>query len=116
MCTSVPQIPVRWTRIRTSLMPMMGSGMSLSQRPGSACALTSAFTGSPDRYRIQTRLLTGLVFDLSGLHKPLPRLPFVPHGGTGYCFPGGRAGEDRPQTPPDCGTDRDRWGRTREVA
>jgi len=50
MWTSVPQIPVRWTRIKTSLMPKVGPGTSWSQRPGSARALTSAFKGSPDDY------------------------------------------------------------------
>ena len=44
MCTSVPQIPVRLTRIRTSLIPISGSGTSSSQRPASARLLTSAFT------------------------------------------------------------------------
>src|SRR6516164_216630 len=43
MWTSVPQMPVRNTRMRTSLMPISGRGTSSSQRPGSACLLTSAF-------------------------------------------------------------------------
>src|SRR3954468_20551054 len=42
MCTSVPQMPVRCTRIRTSLMPYSGSGTSSSQRPGSGRLFTSA--------------------------------------------------------------------------
>src|ERR1035438_7792859 len=46
MWTSVPQIPVLRTRIRTSLIPMVGSGMSSSQRPRSALLLTSAFMGT----------------------------------------------------------------------
>ena len=37
MCRSVPQIPVLCTRIRTSLIPISGSGTSSSQRP--ACRL-----------------------------------------------------------------------------
>src|SRR6266498_197616 len=43
MCKSVPQMPVFWTRIRTSLMPVLGTGTSSSQRPGFECALTRAF-------------------------------------------------------------------------
>src|ERR1041385_3975005 len=43
MCRSVPQMPVRWTRMRTSLMPTVGFGTSSSQRPGLALFLTSAF-------------------------------------------------------------------------
>src|SRR5262245_15185926 len=43
MCTSVPQIPVRNTRIRTSLPPISGTGTSSSQRPGSRFDFTSAF-------------------------------------------------------------------------
>src|SRR6266581_541604 len=36
-------MPVRSTRMSTSLMPIVGSGMSWRVRPGAACALTSAF-------------------------------------------------------------------------
>ena len=43
MCTSVPQIPVRSTRINTSLMPICGTGTSSNQRPGRASRFTSAF-------------------------------------------------------------------------
>ena len=43
MCRSVPQMPVLWTRIRTSLGPVVGSGISSSQRPASDRLLTSAF-------------------------------------------------------------------------
>src|SRR2546425_496643 len=43
MWRSVPQMPVLWTRMRTSLMPGLGTGTSSSQRPGFECALTSAF-------------------------------------------------------------------------
>jgi hypothetical protein len=46
MWTSVPQIPVRRTRIRTSLMPMVGSATSRSERPFSARSFTRAFTES----------------------------------------------------------------------
>ena len=42
MCRSVPQIPVRSTRISTSLIPTSGSGTSSSHSPGSAWAFTSA--------------------------------------------------------------------------
>ena len=45
MCRSVPQMPVLKTRMSTSLIPMVGSGTSCSQRPGSDFALTSAFMG-----------------------------------------------------------------------
>ena len=42
-------MPVRSTRIITSLMPIMGVGTSLSQRPGADSALTNAFivAGTP---------------------------------------------------------------------
>src|ERR1051326_896565 len=43
MLTSVPQMPVLSTRMRTSLMPILGSSMSSSQRPGSRRLLTRAF-------------------------------------------------------------------------
>src|SRR5712691_4253397 len=42
MCRSVPQIPVLWTRIRTSLMPMAGTGTSRSSRPGPERTFTKA--------------------------------------------------------------------------
>src|SRR5712672_1965300 len=41
---SEPQMPVRRTRMRTSLIPMVGSGMSSSHNPGCAFDFTSAFT------------------------------------------------------------------------
>src|SRR5689334_19567406 len=44
MCKSVPQTPVRSTLIKTSLIPISGSGTSSSHKPGSARRLTSAFT------------------------------------------------------------------------
>src|SRR4029079_6669225 len=43
MCRSVPQMPVRWTRMSTSLMPGRGAGTSLSHSPRSALLFTSAF-------------------------------------------------------------------------
>src|SRR5579864_2856945 len=43
MCMSVPQIAVLATAMSTSLGPTAGSGMSLSQMPGAASCLTSAF-------------------------------------------------------------------------
>src|SRR4030095_739363 len=43
MCRSVPQMPVRWMRMSTSLMPGRGSGTSLSHNPRSALLFTSAF-------------------------------------------------------------------------
>ena len=46
MCKSVPQMPVRSTRISTSLMPTSGSGTSSSQRPGFRSFFTSAFMSS----------------------------------------------------------------------
>src|SRR5579862_1106877 len=42
MCRSVPQIPVLWTRIRTSLMPGTGFGTRSRRRPGPASVFTSA--------------------------------------------------------------------------
>src|SRR5215469_8255568 len=43
MCMSVPQIAVLAISMSTSLGPTFGSGMSVSQMPGAACCLTSAF-------------------------------------------------------------------------
>src|SRR5229473_2818129 len=43
MCRSVPQIPVSWTRIRTSLIPIVGSGTSSSHNPGFSYRLRRAF-------------------------------------------------------------------------
>src|SRR5436190_21904205 len=43
MCRSVPQIPLRSTRINTSLMPVFGTGTSSSERPSLASRFTSAF-------------------------------------------------------------------------
>src|ERR1700733_4281615 len=43
MCMSVPQMAVLAISISTSLGPTFGSGISLSQMPGAACSLTSAF-------------------------------------------------------------------------
>src|SRR5260370_22171254 len=43
MCRSVPQMPARRTLIRTSLIPISGSGTSSSHSPGSRLLLTSAF-------------------------------------------------------------------------
>lgn len=49
MCRSVPQMPVRFTLISTSPEPVSGSGTSVSQSPGSAFCLTSAFNAvAPD--------------------------------------------------------------------
>src|SRR6266568_2037098 len=42
MCRSVPQIPVRSTRIRTCPVPAVGVGTSVSSSPGCAPVLTSA--------------------------------------------------------------------------
>src|SRR5450759_1128781 len=42
MWRSVPQMPVRWTRTRTSLIPTAGSGQSRSSRPGPSAVLTRA--------------------------------------------------------------------------
>src|SRR3954452_6956083 len=49
MCRSVPQMPVRSTLIRTSLIPSSGSGTSWSQSPGFSWALTSARMRGPPR-------------------------------------------------------------------
>src|SRR4051794_35764992 len=48
MCRSVPQIPVRSTRISTSLIPNSGSGTSSSHRPGSPWAFTRARIGGEE--------------------------------------------------------------------
>src|SRR5437667_8957266 len=47
MWRSVPQIPVLRTRIRTSSIPIVGSGTSHSSRPGPGAVLTSAFMRRP---------------------------------------------------------------------
>src|SRR5687768_7959179 len=44
MCTSVPQMPARRTRIRTSSSRIVGSVTSFSFRPGAADSFTRAFT------------------------------------------------------------------------
>src|SRR3954454_24091770 len=45
MWRSVPQIPVLWTRISTSLMPTGGIGTSRRSRPGPAPVFTRASIG-----------------------------------------------------------------------
>jgi hypothetical protein len=47
MWTSVPQIDAIFTRIRTSLIPISGTGTSSSQSPGSGLLFTSAFINRP---------------------------------------------------------------------
>src|SRR5580698_5541284 len=47
MWTSVPQIEAFFTRIRTSLIPISGTGTSSSQSPGSGLLFTSAFINRP---------------------------------------------------------------------
>src|SRR5512140_2959061 len=82
-------MPVRRTRMKTSLMPNVGSGISSSHSPGSACALTSAFTVSPDCYGNRTlgygegRITEAREEYANGLHacypakrpSPAPELP-----------------------------------------
>src|SRR6476646_8418756 len=46
MCRSVPQMPVRNTRIFTSPGPASGSGRSTNSRPGCAAGLYNAFISS----------------------------------------------------------------------
>src|SRR3954447_10086108 len=46
MCRSVPQIPVRSTRINTSLIPTSGSGTCVRLRPGPGTCLLNASTAS----------------------------------------------------------------------
>src|SRR5665811_1947980 len=41
-CRSVPHKPARWTRIFTSSGPTVGSGRSISSRPGPALRFTKA--------------------------------------------------------------------------
>src|SRR5258706_6708256 len=43
MCTSVPQMPARLTRISTSLIPGCGASISSSHKPGAFLLLTRAF-------------------------------------------------------------------------
>ena len=45
MWRSVPQIPVRWTRMRTSLIPIVGRATSRSSSPGPGAGLTRASIG-----------------------------------------------------------------------
>src|SRR3954453_8098703 len=47
MWRAVPQVPVLWTRNRTSLMPTTGRGTSRRSRPGAASVLTSASMSAP---------------------------------------------------------------------
>src|SRR4030095_16672013 len=68
MWTSVPHIPVRGTRMRTSLMPIDGSGTSESQRPASARDLTRAFTGE------SYKKLVDLVAERTNSVRRLPRM------------------------------------------
>ena len=67
MCRSVPQIPVRSTRISTSLIPISGSGTSWSHSPGSAWAFTSA------RIRAATRLVGRVQCEWTISRSPPPR-------------------------------------------
>src|SRR5688572_10062634 len=59
MCMSVPQIAVLRMRIRTSLAPSFGSGISCSQIPGARSAFTSAFICSTPRLTQDTELAAG---------------------------------------------------------
>src|SRR5688572_28084016 len=59
MCMSVPQIAVLRIRIRTSLAPSFGSGISLSQIPGARSAFTSAFICSTPPSASNTELAAG---------------------------------------------------------
>src|ERR671914_895620 len=53
MCTSVPQMPARRTRISTSSSRIVGSATSVSFRPGAADAFTRAFTRASLQLTIQ---------------------------------------------------------------
>src|SRR5215216_6201175 len=55
MWRSVPQMPVLWTRISTSLIPISGAGTSSSRSPGAASTLTRASitrAGDSPRYQL----------------------------------------------------------------
>src|SRR6266540_2734585 len=81
MCRSVPQIPVRWMRMRTSLMPGFGSGTSVSHSPRSARLLTSAFIGLALR-KVDADVQRPLD-DVEGETASCRLLVFVLHVGTG---------------------------------
>src|ERR671914_939942 len=55
MCTSVPQIPARRTRISTSSSRIVGSATSFSLRPGAADSFTRAFTRAALQLAIDAR-------------------------------------------------------------
>src|SRR3712207_2916070 len=55
MCTSVPQMPARRTRIRTSSSRIVGSATSFSLNPGAADSFTRAFTRAALRLTIDER-------------------------------------------------------------
>src|SRR5258707_8030783 len=72
MWTSVAQIPVRSMRMRTSLMPILGSGASSSQRPCSDFLFTRAFMisslfGTIMGFVHYTRMISNIV-NTSRLH------------------------------------------------
>jgi hypothetical protein len=63
MWRSVPQIPVLWTRIRTSLIPIGGSGTSVRTRPGRPMLHERAH----DRFSVPGRRASGCARGSLGL-------------------------------------------------
>src|SRR5580765_4640547 len=81
MWRSVPQMPVRWTRMSTSLMPGRGAGTSLSHSPRSALLFTSAFMVSALR-KVDAHVQRPLD-DVDGQAAAGRLLVFVLHVGAG---------------------------------
>src|SRR5579862_841443 len=69
MCTSVPQMPARCTRIRTSLMPMRGFSTSSSHSPGSFLLLTSAFISLVKAYCSRVTMAQSLLLMEPGARR-----------------------------------------------
>src|SRR5262245_3321629 len=112
MCRSVPQMPVLWTRMSTSLMPALGSGTSWSQRPGSDFALTRAFMKAGKLER-EKNLANKILYNAtvsnkqdSGGRRRASATPSSGGGAGGVRYSGGRP-EDREQDG-HRGTDADR--------
>src|SRR5271157_3293146 len=73
MWRSVPQIPVRSTRISTSLMPIFGTSTSSNQRPGSRRLFTRALIllpSGPRRPEVGPRLRDYLIPDTGRRTRP----------------------------------------------
>src|SRR5262249_50617491 len=78
MCKSVPQMPVFSTRMRTSLMPIWGTGASRRARPGFASALTKAFIVFIDcPTGFTSKVPEGLPYSINTGQKPQQSMIFA---------------------------------------